>query len=282
MIYREPLLRLGTSSWSCEDWVGLVYERGTAPRDYIAAYARKYDAVEVDSTFYAVPRRSTVEAWRDRTPETFLFALKAPSVITHEKFLQHCDREISAFLDTVAILGPRLGPVLFQFPYFAKKSGVTEGGFLGRLEPFLKSLPEGFAWVAEVRNKTWLRKPLLELLGEFKVPLALIDHPWMASPGELFAKEGILTGPFVYVRWLGDRYGIEKTTTTWNATIVDRRADLERWVSPMKKVLQRGYPAFGFANNHYSGYAPGTLELFSALMDAAEPTPVPAANDAGA
>jgi len=113
------LLRLGTSSWSCQDWVGKFYAPGTPPKEFIDAYAHKLNTVEIDSTFYATPNKSTVEGWRDRTPEDFIFAAKAPQVITHEKFLADCGGDLNAFLKVMSILGPRLGPILFQFPYFA-------------------------------------------------------------------------------------------------------------------------------------------------------------------
>ncbi len=260
------LFRLGTSSWSCADWVGKFYEPGTESRDFIAAYARKRNTVEIDSTFYAVPRASTVEGWRDRTPEDFVFAAKAPQAITHQKFLQGCDADLKAFVNTMSILGPRLGPLLLQFPYYAKDSGVTRDAFLERLVAFLPTLPDGFAWAVEVRNKTWIGKALLDLLSEHRVTLALIDHPWMSRPDELFAKDGILSGPFAYIRWLGDRYGIEKKTTTWNETVVDRRGDLERWVPHIKALLDRRFQIFGYVNNHYAGYAPATLDLLEELL----------------
>ncbi len=257
----RSLLRLGTSSWSCPDWVGKFYTPGTLPAEFIAAYARKLDTVEIDATFYATPRKSVVEGWRDRTPEAFIFAAKAPQVITHEKCLVQCGGELKAFLDVMSVLGPRLGPILFQLPYFSKASGMTKDELLRRLGPFLASLPDGFQWAVEIRNKTWLGKPLFELLAERGVALALIDHPWMYRPRELFAREGVLTGPFAYVRWLGDRYATEKLTTTWNETIVDRRLEVDEWVPRLKELIERRFPVFGYVNNHYAGYAPDTLAL---------------------
>ncbi len=262
----NTLLRLGTSSWSCPDWVGKFYAPETAPRDFIAAYARKLDTVEIDATFYATPRRSVVEGWRDRTPESFVFAAKAPQVITHEKCLENCGGELKSFLDTMTVLGPRLGPILFQFPYYSKASGMTRDELLQRLNPFLAALPEGFQWAVEIRNKAWLDKPLFNLLAEHHIALALIDHPWIYRPDALFAREGILTGPFAYIRWLGDRYAIEKITKIWNGTIVDRRPDVEEWVPHLQALIERRLPVFGYVNNHYTGYSPDTLAMIQELM----------------
>lgn len=262
-----PSLRLGTSSWSCKDWVGKLYPKGIKPTDFITQYARAYPTVEIDSTFYAVPRRSTVEGWRERTPSGFLFAVKAPQAITHDKFLENCGDDLHHFLDTISLLGDRLGPILFQFPYFAKRRGVTQGEFLKRLEPFLDELPRnGYRFAIEVRNKTWIDHPLLQLLNEHRITLALIDHPWMASPGDLIQKEGIISGDFAYIRWLGDRRGIEKITTTWNQTVIDRSTDLQRWVPPIQHLLDQQLDIFGYINNHYAGYAPDNLEQLKRLL----------------
>ena len=260
------LFRLGTSSWSCADWVGKFYAPGTPPTEFIAAYARNLDTVEIDATFYATPRISVVEGWRDRTPEQFIFAAKAPQVITHEKCLVQCGGELKAFVDVMSVLGPRLGPILFQFPYFSRAGGMTKDELLRRLKPFLASLPNGFQWAVEIRNKTWLGKPLFELLAEHRVALALIDHPWMWRPGELFAREGVLTGPFAYIRWLGDRYAIERMTSTWGDTVIDRRPDLEEWVPHLQELIDRRLPVFGYVNNHYAGYAADTVALLREML----------------
>jgi len=261
-------LYLGTCSWSSKDWVGSVYEPGTKPADYIAQYARRFNSVEIDATFYAIPRKTTVEGWADRTPEDFIFSAKAPQIITHEKFLENCQDDVAAFLDTISLLGPRLGPILFQFPYFAKCRGVTLDDFLQRLEPFLNEMPKNdFKFAVEVRNKQWITKKLLTVLGEHAIPLSLIDHPWMARPKQLFKSEDIFTGSFLYVRWLGDRKGIEDITTTWNEHVIDRKAGLLQWVSGIKAALNKPIDVYAYANNHYSGYAPGDIDLFQELMN---------------
>lgn len=263
----EPRIRLGTCSWSTSDWVGKVYSAGAKQADYIAEYAQRFDTVEIDSTFYGTPRVATVEGWRDRTPESFVFSAKAPQLITHEKLMEHCERDLSEFLRVMDTLGPRLGPVVFQFPYFSKKYTVTESDFVKRLGPFLRSLPQdGHSYVVEVRNKAWLRKPLLDTLAEREVTLALIDHPWMHRPETLMKIDGILTGRFAYIRWLGDRYGIEKITKKWNEHVIDRRKDLERWVPPIRMIVDKKLSVLGYVNSHYSGYAPGDVELLSELL----------------
>lgn len=264
-----PHLKLGTSSWSSKDWLGKFYPQGTAPRDFIGRYAERFPTVEIDSTFYGTPGVRTVENWRDQTPETFVFAAKVPQVITHDKCMEDCARDLAAFLNTMAILGPRLGPILFQFPYYAKRTGMTCDAFCDRLEKFVPDLPQNeFQFALEIRNKAWLCPRLFDILRSRNIALAFIDHPWMPPPNVAMAMKDAHTGPFTYIRWLGDRHGIEKITTTWNETIIDRRKDLERWLPPIKDLLALKTPVFGYFNNHYAGYAPDNVSLLLELLSA--------------
>jgi uncharacterized protein YecE (DUF72 family) len=100
----------------------------------------------------------------------------------------------------------------------------------------------------------------LDLLHHHGVALALIDHPWMAPCAQLFKTQGIVTAPFLYVRWLGDRKGIEKITKVFNQRVVEREADLDRWVPHLKNLLESGVKVYGFVNNHYGGYAPADID----------------------
>jgi len=92
-----------------------------------------------------------------------------------------------------------------------------------------------------------------------------VDHAWMPRPKQQFERFDPITADFTYVRWLGDRKGIEEKTKTWNKIIVDRTADLGEWVEVLKKVQQRKIQILAFANNHYAGYGPGTIEEFKKL-----------------
>ncbi len=155
---------------------------------------------------------------------------------------------------------------MLQFPYFAKRRGVTLDDFLGRLDPFLKEVPRDLSFAVEVRNKTWVTKKLCGVLAEHGVTLALIDHPWMYRPSQLFKHPEVVTGEFLYVRWLGDRHGIEEITKTWNEHVVDRAGDMEQWVPGIESVLDSGKNVLGYVNNHYSGYAPGDVNRFLKFM----------------
>jgi uncharacterized protein YecE (DUF72 family) len=263
----NSLLRLGTSSFTAEGWEKSFYPTGMQSRDYLFYYATQFDTLEVDATFYRVPAVSTVKGWDAKTPADFLFALKTPQEITHERVLVDADSTMNEFLRVTEPLGEKLGVILLQFPYFNKKAFAGPTEFLARLKTFLEKLPSDRRFAVEIRNKFWLGPPLFDLLRKHNAALALIDHPWMPRPREWFTKGDAVTTDFTYIRWLGDRKGIEELTKTWDKTIVDRTRDLEDWVEACRNFMKRKIRVFAFANNHYGGYAPDTLRIFEKLME---------------
>lgn len=268
----HPRLHLGTSSWSSKDWEGVFYPAGIAPRDMLGHYATRLSCVEADSTFYGPPAAATVRRWRGILPEGFRFTAKVPKVITHEKVMEGCDEEMAAFVAVMDELGERLGPLLPQFPYFSKASGMTQPAFLSRLGSFLPRLPAGHRFALEIRNKEWLEPPLLELLARHNVAVALIDHPWMPRIDRMMDSIDPLTADFTSVRWLGDRHGIERRTLQWDKLIVDRTADMRLWIPALRSLLARA-TVYGFFNNHYAGHAPGSIALLEKLWNEEPVTP---------
>ncbi len=267
---KDSQLFLGTSSWTADGWVGTFYPEGTKPADFLQYYSRQFNCVEIDSTFYRIPTAKTVEQWRERTPNGFAFAAKAPSIITHQKVLVDADDDLKQFLRVMDLLGDKLGPIVWQFPYFRRGAFRGVAFFIERLEPWLKKLPKNHQWVVEVRNKGWLSEKLYSVLRRHGVALALIDHPWMPRPDEVFNTGDPATADFTYIRWLGDRKGIEERTMVWDSTIIDRTAELTEWVRVMRGLEARGIRIYAAANNHYGGFAPDTVNTFRRLWSATE------------
>jgi uncharacterized protein YecE (DUF72 family) len=252
-------LYLGTSSWAAVGWETAFYPPHMKEADYLSFYAGRFNAVEIDSTFYRIPTPKTVQQWRERTPEEFIFAAKVPQSITHEKGLVGADSDLKSFLAVVDLLGPKLGPLLIQLPYFNKQKFTGLESFLQILDAFLRSLPKGHQWAVEIRNRNWLSEKFFSLLRNHGVAFALIDHPRMPCPEEVFQSGDPVTADFTYVRWLGDRKGIEQRTLVWDRTIIDRRDGLREWVRALKQLQKRGLRIFAFANNHCAGFAPRQL-----------------------
>ena len=202
--------------------------------------------------------------WAARTPEGFLFSVKVPQIITHEKALVNCEAEFDEFVRTMELLGPKLGTILFQFPFFDRWKFAKQDSFLAVLAPFLKKLPAGRQFAIEIRNKSWLDARFADLLREHNVVLVLTDTSFVPRPWEMKEQFDVVTSDFLYVRWLGDRQGIEKQTTTWDKAIIDRQGDLRNWVDLLRRLINdKGIrKTFAYANNHYAGHGPDTVKLF--------------------
>jgi uncharacterized protein YecE (DUF72 family) len=155
--------------------------------------------------------------------------------------LVDCDKEFEQFVTTVDVLAEKLGPMVFQFPFFNEEVFTTPVQFESRLKAFFRKLlrVSDYRFAVEIRNKYWLKPRLLYVLRENNVALVLQDQSWMPRPKEL-ENYDLITADFVYIRWLGDREGIEKLTTTWNQTIIDRTDDLQTWVDVCEKIQKRG------------------------------------------
>jgi len=258
------ILRIGTSAFTAAGWPGTFYPAGCQPADYLTYYATRFDTVEIDSTYYRTPSLATVRGWARKTPPDFIFAAKVPQSITHEKVLVNCDEEFQQFVETMDGLGEKLGPLLLQFPYFNQKKFKSVNEFLAVLVPFLKKLPRDHKFALEIRNKNWIVPQFMDALRERNVAFTLVDQSWMPRPAEIFARLDPITADFLYVRLLGDRKGIEELTKTWDKTIIDRDKDLKEWATLLARV-RRQMHIFLFANNHYAGHAPATVERFLEL-----------------
>jgi uncharacterized protein YecE (DUF72 family) len=172
----------------------------TTPRSLLRS---KWTLPSTDAFLLA---RSTI----GRTDSRRLHLLRqSTAVITHEKVLVDCDSEFEEFVKTMDILGPKLGPMVFQFPLFDRWKFSNQDHFLAVLEPLLKKLPTNHKFVIEIRNKTWLDAKFVDVLREYNVALALTDTLFMPRPWEMKEKFDLITADFSYVRWLGDRKGIE-------------------------------------------------------------------------
>jgi uncharacterized protein YecE (DUF72 family) len=259
-------IRIGTSAFTAAGWEEAFYPAGMKPADYLTYYATRFDTVELDNTFYRTPSLAVVKGWNAKTPKGFIFAAKVPNTITHEKVLVDCDADLKEFLTTMDALGDKLGPLLFQFGYFNKSAFKSGAEFLARLRPFLKKLPRDHLFALEIRNKYWLNADFAGILREHGVALAMIDQSWVPRPWEMKEKFDLITSDFTYVRWLGDRKGIEQKTKTWDKIIVDRTPELEEWAKIVRKVHERKIKVFAFANNHYAGFGPATVEMFRKIV----------------
>jgi uncharacterized protein YecE (DUF72 family) len=259
-------VRVGTCGWSYTEWSGPFYPAGLPAKEQLPYLARQFPVVEVDATFYRSPARKTVEGWRDRTPPGFAFALKVPQAITHERVLLDCHDEVDRFLDAARLLGDKLLCCTLQLGYFNRGKFATLGAFLDRLEPFLQAWPADVPLAVEVRNKSWMTPALGDCLRRHSAVWVLPDQTWMPSPLSVVQRLDAVTGPFAYVRLLGDREAVDALTPTLDHIVIDRGEQVAADAEAIKLLAKR-VPVVAFVNNHFAGYAPETVRQLVALLD---------------
>ena len=248
-------IRLGTQGWNYDAWVGPFYPSGTRPADFLGVFARAFDTVEVDSTFYAIPPAKTVRGWAERTPADFRFALKLPQEITHERRLRNAEESTELFFERARELGPKLGPILVQLgPDF----GPTE---LPALAAFLPRLPKDLLIAIEFRQRAWIHDGVLALLAEHNVALALSDGRWIPRKMMLGLAERP-TANFAYIRWMGPNRDI----VDYSRIQYDRTRELESWAEAIIELAKRLQVVYGFVNNHFAGHSPASVRELQRLI----------------
>jgi uncharacterized protein YecE (DUF72 family) len=274
-------VRFGTSSFSNADWVGPFYPAGTAAGAMLGHYATVFDTVEVDATWYALPSQRMVAGWAEKVPAGFLLSAKFPRSIVHggagakpdprlvlDPDVTYEDRD--TFLERMAVLGPRLGPLVLQFPFFNREAYPSAGPFLERLDRFLGDLPPGLTYGVEIRNRAWVVPDLRAILARHRALLVLVDQAWMPHGDEVERRFDPVTGPLAYVRLLGDRQAIERVTTTWEKEVLDLGERIDRWAALLVRLMDRNVKSLVYVNNHYAGHAPTTVRrLRDAFVKAA-------------
>ncbi len=245
---------IGTSGWSYKDWEGNFYPPGSHQKDYLTNYSRVFNTVEIDSTFYGIPRKTTVENWYKTVPAGFKFAPKFPQDVTHKSDLTGVEDTVTSFLETMSLLREKLGPILLQFPYSFTPDMSSN------LARFLKDLSSDFDFVVEIRNRRWLSDKFYDMLRKQSVGLALLDHPWMPRPE-------VVTSKTLYIRFLGDR---KKIIEDFSYEHVDREKELLEWRRIIAALEEKVDDFYGFFNNHYSGHSPSTAQRFIKILDEAK------------
>jgi uncharacterized protein YecE (DUF72 family) len=177
-------------------------------------------------------------------------------------------------------LGDRLGPLVMQFPYVAQGQDAVENehgaDFMARLEQFLPELPtREFQFAVEVRNGRWIGEELVDILRASNVALVLNSYYTMPSLGEMRRRVQPMTADFLYARFLGDRKKIDQQVEAmiergekerhWDTLVWERGGETEHWVDQLQQLAgaEPEREVYAFFNNHYAGYAPGSLGIFA-------------------
>ena len=180
-------IHAGTSGYAYKEWKGKFYPEKISPKEMLRFYSGRLDTVEINNTFYRMPKESVLTSWAEQVPADFVFALKAPQVITHLKQLRSVIEETEYFFRTLSVLDRKLGPVLFQFPKSFRADRPA-------LQEFLSLIPDGRDCAFEFRSPSWLDGAILDLLRDGESSLCIADTD------ENPVKEIIPTAPWGYLR----------------------------------------------------------------------------------
>lgn len=201
----------GTSGFSFDEWDGHFYPKKLPADERLSHYSSRLLSVEINNTFYQMPKSALLERWRDTVPDGFRFALKAPRRITHLQRLKNSADAVGHFLNAASIMGQKLGPVLFQLPPFVRKDSAL-------LRDFLAQLPPNVAAAFEFRHPSWFDDEVFTLLSDRNVALCLGDEDESRRSAPFVA-----TASFGYLRLRAERYD-EIALRDWSKRIV-----AERW-----------------------------------------------------
>jgi uncharacterized protein YecE (DUF72 family) len=240
---------IGGQGFSPRDWVGTFYPPGLAASQFLPFYARVFDTVELNTTFYAIPAASTVRAWAMRVPADFIFSAKMTRTITHDKELLDVEGDVQAFVGRIRTLGDKLGAVVIQFPRSFDRR------FEDRLRAFLPLLPRDLRFAVEFRSPSWDDPAVFDLLREYSVAWC-ITH-WQDLPPVVEA-----TTDFAYFRLIGFHDEFSQLDRVQR----DRTQELAAWARRISALTARVSSIYVYINNHYEGHSPATVNRLKALL----------------
>jgi uncharacterized protein YecE (DUF72 family) len=242
---KQAVLYVGTSGWSY-DWEGF-YPAGLRSREYLPYYSRQFRTVEVNYSFYRLPRPSTYEKWKSETSDDFIFAVKLSRFITHVKKLSGVKQALKKFLTNAMPLGPKLGPVLVQLPPSFRVDVKRLARFLERTGQVRSEMSMGapLRLAFEFRHRTWFDRPDAETVFDAikRYGAAVVFAHSSRYP---YPDDEPVTADFVYLRFHGPR---EMFASRYGA------AGLERWRPRIEEWLGRGLDVYAYFNNDVDGYA---------------------------
>ena len=258
---KESKIQIGCQGWNYTDWTTkaggetIFYPRGTKSGEMLENYAKVFETIEVDSTFYAIPPSSTIENWYKKTPENFTFSLKMPQEITHEYGLREPSFPLlDEFCERVLLLQEKLGVILVQLPpnFEASKENAQA------LRDFLAYLPKKIRFAVEFRNREWLVDWTFEQLEKTRIALCAVEGNWLPREMVFEAMQKQKTD-FAYVRFMGER-----DLQTFDRVVRPQDANLQIWKEEIEQLKAKDI--FVYFSNFYEGFAPESVNKLRKLF----------------
>jgi uncharacterized protein YecE (DUF72 family) len=248
--------RIGTMGFSYADWVGAFYPSGTKPGEFLEHYARHFNAVELDTTFHAIPPAGRVRHWAGVTPTNFRFSVKTPRTVTHELPLSRAGDEMRRFLDVARELGEKLAVVLLQFP--PSFSIATEAA----LRTFLDELPRDVRYAVEFRHPSWDTPKTAAMCSAHHICLVAADYVHEPLPIRL-------TSDFLYLRFVGEHHRFKQQ----DREQIDPTQRLNWWIQQIDMHRSQVGSIWAMFNNDFAGYSVATARRIRELLKLPAPTP---------
>ncbi|MDH7599999.1 MAG: DUF72 domain-containing protein [Sedimentisphaerales bacterium] len=234
---------VGCSGWSYGDWAGRFYPKDLPTSRWFEYYSRQFNTVELNNTFYHMPRPTTVARWLAQAPAGFLYAVKAHRSITHLRRLRSVDQQVETFWQVISGLDRRLGPVLYQLP-----PGLHLD--LALLEGLLQCIPQGQVAVVEFRHKSWYVDAVFDMLQRHGAGFCVHDMAGSVSPR-------LCISGLIYLRFHG-------ATGRYRGSYTDGvLSDWADWVLGQKDVKA----IYAYFNNDIEGHAVRNAMSFRAMLD---------------
>jgi uncharacterized protein YecE (DUF72 family) len=226
-------IRIGTSGYHYNHWRGTFYPEKLPQKQWLSYYVEHFDTVELNNTFYRLPTFEAMNAWRENTPENFLFAVKGSRFITHNLKLSRPENAISNILPRAETLGKKLGPILWQLPPSWRMN-------LERLEEFLEALPRYHKYVFELRESSWLNTEVYALLERYNAAFCIYEIAGFTTPI-------LTTADFVYIRLHGP------DAKKYQGSYESKR--LRAWARRIENWFDVGKSVYVYFDNDQAGYA---------------------------
>ena len=234
-------IRVGTSGWTYPHWRNIFYPLACQKSRWLEYYSEHFDTVELNATFYRLPKAKTVEGWKRRTPDFFLWAVKANKYITHTKRLRESKEPLERFYSVASALEEKLGPILFQLP---PSLPFDEERFRG----FCRCLNGSHRHALEVRHPSWMSDRVFAILEEHNIAFCISD-----TAGRYPFHEAV-TADFMYVRLHGSKklYASDYS-----------EGELQAWA---QRIKQWGKDTYLYFDNDFEGYAVGNAKRLKEIL----------------
>ena len=241
----EARIYIGTSGWHYKHWRGLFYPKELPTSAWLDFYAKLFNTVELNNSFYHLPPVTAFDTWRDKTPARFVFAVKGSRFITHMKKLKDPESSTPKFFSGANRLEIKLGPVLFQLPPRWK---VNEA----RLDEFLSAIERRHHYAIEFRDDSWYKREVYEILKRHNAALCLHDLGGKQSPMEI-------TSSFTYIRFHGP------TQAKYSGSYSDTQ--LRTWAERFNTWRPKLKGIYAYFNNDVGGFAPNNALKLKSLLE---------------